>query len=278
MLTHLVEKGKNKCELYFPLGKRKSNERSYFSVRTTKVYDKFTFDSKNNTQVLEEEVVSFEELDQVQFGSMSVTYLKEQQLGECVIRHLELTKIGEESDKRLIYHYWYSNWQDHKMANPEEVLKLALHVITTNSMSNDNNISINNKTSDHKNHTKNMPSIISNNSFLSNDDNQKSFNGFNNSNKTDKNLNSFLEKPMSSLRRKSYENCKSPIVVHCSAGIGRTGCFLAILNGIQQLKNNYNVDVLAILCSLRLNRGGMVQTAEQYELIHRVLSLYTEIM
>lgn len=77
-------------------------------------------------------------------------------------------------------------------------------------------------------------------------------------------------------RRKSNESLKLPVIVHCSAGIGRTGCFLAILNGIQQLRSNRTVDVLAILCSLRLNRGGMVQTAEQYELIHRVLSSFAE--
>ncbi|CAG9770762.1 unnamed protein product [Ceutorhynchus assimilis] len=79
-------------------------------------------------------------------------------------------------------------------------------------------------------------------------------------------------------RKKSMEHIRLPIIVHCSAGIGRTGCFLAILNGIQQLRLNNTVDVLAILCSLRLNRGGMVQTAEQYELIHRVLSLYIDTM
>ncbi|KAL3270869.1 hypothetical protein HHI36_021385 [Cryptolaemus montrouzieri] len=77
-------------------------------------------------------------------------------------------------------------------------------------------------------------------------------------------------------RRRSSDLVRIPLVVHCSAGIGRTGCFLAVLNGIQQLRNSMNVDVLAILCSLRLNRGGMVQTAEQYELIHRVLNLFAE--
>lgn len=79
-------------------------------------------------------------------------------------------------------------------------------------------------------------------------------------------------------KKKSPEGRPVPIIAHCSAGIGRTGCFLAILNGIQQLRSNYNVDVLAILCSLRLHRGGMVQNAEQYELIHRVLNLYVDLM
>lgn len=43
----------------------------------------------------------------------------------------------------------------------------------------------------------------------------------------------------------------SPIVVHCSAGIGRTGGFIALATGMTQLKREGNVDVLGILCQLR---------------------------
>lgn len=68
-----------------------------------------------------------------------------------------------------------------------------------------------------------------------------------------------------------------PIIVHCSAGIGRTGCLIAILNGIRQLKADQRVDILGIVCNMRLNRGGMVQNSEQYELIHKVLCLYEEL-
>ncbi|CAO1352001.1 unnamed protein product [Diamesa hyperborea] len=79
---------------------------------------------------------------------------------------------------------------------------------------------------------------------------------------------------------------KSPLpVLHCSAGIGRTGCLAAILNGLGQIRANTttlnsdnttpsSVDVLGIVCNLRLQRGGMVQNSEQYELIHRSLCLY----
>lgn len=68
---------------------------------------------------------------------------------------------------------------------------------------------------------------------------------------------------------------KSPLpVLHCSAGIGRTGCLAAILNGLGQIRSNTDVDVLGIVCNLRLQRGGMVQNSEQYELIHRSLCLY----
>lgn len=76
-------------------------------------------------------------------------------------------------------------------------------------------------------------------------------------------------------------------VIHCSAGIGRTGCFAAILNGLRQMRmsvlqnaatasvsGQVTVDILGIVCNLRLQRGGMVQNSEQYELIHRALCLY----
>uniref|UniRef100_A0A8C6RT60 protein-tyrosine-phosphatase n=1 Tax=Nannospalax galili TaxID=1026970 RepID=A0A8C6RT60_NANGA len=65
-----------------------------------------------------------------------------------------------------------------------------------------------------------------------------------------------------------------PIVVHCSAGIGRTGCFIATRIGCQQLKARGEVDILSIVCQLRLDRGGMIQTAEQYQFLHHTLALY----
>lgn len=66
-------------------------------------------------------------------------------------------------------------------------------------------------------------------------------------------------------------------IIHCSAGIGRTGCLAAILNGLGQIRSNSeetSVDILGIVCNLRLQRGGMVQNSEQYELIHRSICLY----
>uniref|UniRef100_A0A8C6W4C4 protein-tyrosine-phosphatase n=1 Tax=Nannospalax galili TaxID=1026970 RepID=A0A8C6W4C4_NANGA len=67
---------------------------------------------------------------------------------------------------------------------------------------------------------------------------------------------------------------RGPVVVHCSAGIGRTGCFIATAIGCQQLKEEGVVDVLSIVCQLRMDRGGMVQTSEQYEFVHHALCLY----
>ncbi|ESO86967.1 hypothetical protein LOTGIDRAFT_128103, partial [Lottia gigantea] len=69
---------------------------------------------------------------------------------------------------------------------------------------------------------------------------------------------------------------KGPVIVHCSAGIGRTGCFIAISIGIRQLREEQSVDILGIVCSMRLDRGGMIQTHEQYEYIHQALCLYEQ--
>ncbi|KAK6482369.1 receptor-type tyrosine-protein phosphatase R-like [Huso huso] len=49
---------------------------------------------------------------------------------------------------------------------------------------------------------------------------------------------------------------RGPVIVHCSAGIGRTGCFIATTTGCRQLKQEGVVDVLSIACQLRLDRHG----------------------
>ncbi|XP_061604022.1 tyrosine-protein phosphatase non-receptor type 7-like [Phyllopteryx taeniolatus] len=66
-----------------------------------------------------------------------------------------------------------------------------------------------------------------------------------------------------------------PIVVHCSAGIGRTGCFIASSIGCQQLRQTGCVDVLETVCQLRLDRGGMIQTPEQYQFLYTALAQFS---
>ncbi|XP_035825940.1 tyrosine-protein phosphatase non-receptor type 5 [Aplysia californica] len=67
---------------------------------------------------------------------------------------------------------------------------------------------------------------------------------------------------------------RGPVCVHCSAGIGRTGCFIAISIGIRQLREEHSVDALGIVCSMRIDRGGMIQTHEQYDFVHQALAAY----
>jgi protein tyrosine phosphatase len=62
-----------------------------------------------------------------------------------------------------------------------------------------------------------------------------------------------------------------PWVVHCSAGIGRTGTFIGIDMGMNMLRKTGECNVIDLVEKMREGRGGMVQTAEQCEFVHKVL-------
>mmetsp|Transcript_19595 Transcript_19595/g.45571 ORF Transcript_19595/g.45571 Transcript_19595/m.45571 type:complete len:370 (+) Transcript_19595:138-1247(+) len=62
-----------------------------------------------------------------------------------------------------------------------------------------------------------------------------------------------------------------PWVVHCSAGVGRTGAFLAMDMGMRVLAKTHKVDLLDIIADLRKDRAGLVQTAAQAEFARNVL-------
>nr|XP_029134862.1 LOW QUALITY PROTEIN: receptor-type tyrosine-protein phosphatase eta [Labrus bergylta] len=61
----------------------------------------------------------------------------------------------------------------------------------------------------------------------------------------------------------------SPAVVHCSAGVGRTGTFIAIDHLIFQIERENMVDVFGIVHDLRMHRPLMVQTEDQYVFLHQ---------
>ncbi|XP_078004298.1 receptor-type tyrosine-protein phosphatase eta isoform X2 [Phascolarctos cinereus] len=62
---------------------------------------------------------------------------------------------------------------------------------------------------------------------------------------------------------------ESPVLVHCSAGVGRTGTFIAIDRLIHQMENENAVDVYGIVYDLRLHRPLMVQTEDQYVFLNQ---------
>lgn len=210
--------------------------------------------------------------------------------------------------KICCYHYWYTDWPDHH--SPRDIntlLDTCLHVLNLGKC-------------------------------------EAEFDNFEGNWSAQ---NSHLMSQRLEMYKQDIFNAVQPLpVIHCSAGIGRTGCFTAILNAVRQLRqslaysltgmlnrtltmaevmaaggNHYEathnvadadtessfscntisyirhiveqteaneavsfdklpkmpdiyVDILGIVCNLRLQRGGMVQNSEQYELIHRAICLY----
>ncbi|VVC87704.1 unnamed protein product, partial [Leptidea sinapis] len=177
------------------------------------------------------------------------------------IRSLDVRYNEENSESITVYHYWFHSWADHKCPkDANALLNLSLDVLRDD---------------------------VYNFSECSDETDEKC--KCNDSPKPDS---KFVFPPLeaqntpcqikvekikiSSPISFSSENQSPPTIVHCSAGIGRTGCLIAILNGIKQLTIEQKVDVLGIVCNMRLNRGGMVQNSEQYELIHKVLCLFEQ--
>jgi receptor-type tyrosine-protein phosphatase F len=59
-----------------------------------------------------------------------------------------------------------------------------------------------------------------------------------------------------------------PMVIHCSAGVGRTGCFIVIDSMLQRLQHENTVDIYGHVTCLRAQRNYTVQTEDQYIFIY----------
>lgn len=71
----------------------------------------------------------------------------------------------------------------------------------------------------------------------------------------------------------------SPMIVHCSAGIGRSGATIAIdmiLNRIRTEGYDIEIEIPGLITHIRSQRSGLVQTERQYEFIYRVIEYFVE--
>ncbi|XP_041752562.1 receptor-type tyrosine-protein phosphatase S isoform X4 [Coregonus clupeaformis] len=62
-----------------------------------------------------------------------------------------------------------------------------------------------------------------------------------------------------------------PVIAHCSAGVGRTGCFIVIDAMLERIRHERTADVYGHVTLMRSQRNYMVQTEDQYGFIHEAL-------
>lgn len=68
-----------------------------------------------------------------------------------------------------------------------------------------------------------------------------------------------------------YSVQRGPILVHCSAGVGRTGTLVALDSLTQQLHDESQVSIFNTVCDLRHQRNFLVQSLKQYIFLYRAL-------
>ncbi|XP_017002064.3 uncharacterized protein PTP-ER [Drosophila takahashii] len=344
MLTNFTEANRQKCAVYFPIELNEifavaaKCEVFQLSAAARDYFDRYLTTTPTfvpDTAVVASDAEAIDcELSGRHIGVESVKVTLEGDLLEALpaqgsfflIKNVGIVRRNGYSVRKLVllycirvpqsgsyhlqkiycYHYWYPDWPDHH--SPRDIntlLDTCLHVLNLGKCESE----------------------------------------FDNYDESRSERNAHLGAQRLEIYQQDIFNAVQPLpVIHCSAGIGRTGCFTAILNAVRQLRQSlaYSltgmltksltssssaaeeeyqecptdsdssftcntlrhirhildsqeteeavetppsfdrlpkmpdifVDVLGIVCNLRLQRGGMVQNSEQYELIHRAICLY----
>lgn len=82
---------------------------------------------------------------------------------------------------------------------------------------------------------------------------------------------STLVKFVRAFREKVHPSGNHPIIAHCSAGVGRSGTFIALDRILQIIRTKDVVNIFGIVCEMRRERCHMVQNEQQYICIHQCL-------
>ncbi|XP_063613913.1 receptor-type tyrosine-protein phosphatase alpha-like [Penaeus indicus] len=64
------------------------------------------------------------------------------------------------------------------------------------------------------------------------------------------------------------------VVVHCSAGVGRTGTFIGLHNIMQEIDQGNSIDIYECVLKMRDCRMNMVQTQRQYAYLYKCALQY----
>jgi len=80
-------------------------------------------------------------------------------------------------------------------------------------------------------------------------------------------------------RYTQLKSTNTPVIVHCSAGIGRSGTFIVIdivLDMVRQQGLDCDIDIYRTIQMIRKQRSGMVQTLAQYQFVYLALKHHVE--
>lgn len=74
--------------------------------------------------------------------------------------------------------------------------------------------------------------------------------------------------------RKQADEGKSPVVVHCSAGIGRTGAFIVTDHALNKINQGEKANLIEIVDTVRQDRMALVQHTVQYKFAQKCVVDY----
>lgn len=73
-----------------------------------------------------------------------------------------------------------------------------------------------------------------------------------------------------------HKDKTAPVLVHCSAGVGRTGTIIAVnyIRECMETKSLTGLDLFELVLTLRRQRSSMVQTQDQFQFVHKCVAHY----